>query len=169
MSREAERIPSSDTMHEDFTGWVTRFLLPRWLWGRSTPREASTRSFQGQSHGDSNLRILSQAAFVAALGGAFVATPTLAAPFDGPYVGAQVGWQSEKMRDVKSSVGTIPVDDRKDSITGGVFVGYDATINGRFDMAMKLMDKGADVKLANDANATPLYTVINTQWAPKSL
>jgi outer membrane immunogenic protein len=69
---------------------------------------------------------------VAAVGGAFLATPALAAPFDGPYVGAQVGWQSEKMTDVKSSFGTIPVNDRKDSITGGVFVGYDATINGRF-------------------------------------
>jgi uncharacterized protein len=44
-----------------------------------------------------------------------------------------------------------------------------ATINGRFDMAKMLLDKGADVKLASDAGATPLYAVINTQWAPKSL
>jgi ankyrin repeat protein len=44
-----------------------------------------------------------------------------------------------------------------------------AAINGRYDMAKLLMDKGADVKLASDAGATPLYAVINTQWAPKSL
>ena len=44
-----------------------------------------------------------------------------------------------------------------------------ATINGRFDMARMLLGKGADVKLASDAGATPLYAVINTQWAPKSL
>lgn len=44
-----------------------------------------------------------------------------------------------------------------------------ATINGRFDMAKMLLEKGADVKLASDAGATPLYAVINTQWAPKSL
>jgi ankyrin repeat protein len=44
-----------------------------------------------------------------------------------------------------------------------------ATINGRFDMARVLMEKGADVKLASDAGATPLYAVLNTQWAPKSL
>jgi uncharacterized protein len=44
-----------------------------------------------------------------------------------------------------------------------------AAVNGRFDMAKMLMDKGADVKLASDAGATPLYAVINTQWAPKSL
>lgn len=44
-----------------------------------------------------------------------------------------------------------------------------ATINGRFDMAKMLLEKGADVKLASDANATPLYTTINVQWAAKSL
>jgi len=44
-----------------------------------------------------------------------------------------------------------------------------AVVNGRFDMAAFLMSKGANVKLASDAGATPLYAVINTQWAPKSL
>jgi outer membrane immunogenic protein len=61
-----------------------------------------------------------------------LATAASAAPFDGPFVGAQVGWQSEKMRDVKSSFGLVPVDDSKDAVAGGVFVGYDKTINGRF-------------------------------------
>ncbi|MFN7457267.1 MAG: ankyrin repeat domain-containing protein [Gemmatimonas sp.] len=44
-----------------------------------------------------------------------------------------------------------------------------AAINGRFDLAKMLLDRGADVKLARAAGATPLYAVINTQWAPKSL
>lgn len=44
-----------------------------------------------------------------------------------------------------------------------------ATINGHFDLAKYLLDKGADPKLASDAGATPLYTTINTQWAAKSL
>lgn len=43
-----------------------------------------------------------------------------------------------------------------------------ATINGHFDLAMWLFERGADPNLSNDANATPLYTVINTQWIPKS-
>ena len=60
------------------------------------------------------------------------ASAASAAPFDGPFVGAQVGWQSEKMRDTKSSFGTVPVDDKKQSVSGGVFAGYDKTINGRF-------------------------------------
>ncbi len=44
-----------------------------------------------------------------------------------------------------------------------------AVVNGRFDMAKMLMAKGANVKLESDAGAAPLYAVINTQWAPKSL
>jgi ankyrin repeat protein len=44
-----------------------------------------------------------------------------------------------------------------------------ATINGRFDMAKMLLAKGADVKMASEAGATPLYATINIQWAAKSL
>lgn len=43
-----------------------------------------------------------------------------------------------------------------------------ATINGHFDLAMELFSRGADPNLASDANATPLYTTLNTHWIPKS-
>ena len=43
-----------------------------------------------------------------------------------------------------------------------------ATINGHFDLASILLDRGANPNLASDAGATPLFTTINTQWAPKS-
>jgi len=43
-----------------------------------------------------------------------------------------------------------------------------ATINGHFDLAMRLLARGADVKKASDGGATPLYGVLNMQWAPKS-
>lgn len=43
-----------------------------------------------------------------------------------------------------------------------------ATINGHWDLAMDLLDRGADPNLASDAGATPLYGVINLQWAPHS-
>jgi ankyrin repeat protein len=43
-----------------------------------------------------------------------------------------------------------------------------ATINGQFDVAMKLIERGANAKLASTAGATPLYATINTQWAPRS-
>ena len=44
-----------------------------------------------------------------------------------------------------------------------------ATINGHFDIAKRLLQRGADPKLASDAGATPLYATINVQWAAKSL
>ena len=42
-----------------------------------------------------------------------------------------------------------------------------AIINGHFDLAKFLVEKGADVKLAADNGATPLYAVLNVQWAPE--
>jgi ankyrin repeat protein len=43
-----------------------------------------------------------------------------------------------------------------------------ATINGQFDVALELIKRGADVNTPSMAGATPLYTTINTQWAPRS-
>ena len=43
-----------------------------------------------------------------------------------------------------------------------------ATINGNFDLAKLLLERGADAKLASDANNTPLYAAINVQWSPRT-
>ncbi len=43
-----------------------------------------------------------------------------------------------------------------------------ATINGHFDLAARLLARGADVRIISDAGATPLYGVLNMQWAPKA-
>jgi len=43
-----------------------------------------------------------------------------------------------------------------------------ATINGQFDVAKLLLDRGANPKLASDAGATPLYATLNVQWAAKA-
>jgi len=43
-----------------------------------------------------------------------------------------------------------------------------AFINGYFDLGMELLEMGADPALASDAGTTPLYAVLNTQWAPKA-
>ncbi len=43
-----------------------------------------------------------------------------------------------------------------------------AAINGQFDVAMELIKRKANVNLASADSMTPLYAVINTQWAPKS-
>ena len=95
------------------------------------------------------LRILTSATLATAIAASF-ATAASAAPFDGPYVGAQVGWQSEKMRDVNSSFGTIPVDDKVNSVTGGVFAGYDKTVHDRFVLGAEGgLDFGSDDEVQN--------------------
>ncbi len=43
-----------------------------------------------------------------------------------------------------------------------------AAINGYFDLALLLLERGADPTLASDAGATPLYATLNTEWGPKS-
>lgn len=43
-----------------------------------------------------------------------------------------------------------------------------AAINGHFDMMSELLERGADPNLASHAGTTPLFAVINTQWAPKA-
>ena len=43
-----------------------------------------------------------------------------------------------------------------------------AVVNGQFDLAMHLLDKGADPTLANVAGGTPLYATLNVKWAPEA-
>jgi uncharacterized protein len=43
-----------------------------------------------------------------------------------------------------------------------------AIINGHFDIAKSLIDRGADPMLASDGGVTPLYATLNVQWAPKA-
>ncbi len=43
-----------------------------------------------------------------------------------------------------------------------------AAINGQFDIAKYLLEHGADPALGSDAGMTPLFAVLNIEWAPKS-
>lgn len=43
-----------------------------------------------------------------------------------------------------------------------------ALINGHFDLAVRLLERGADPNVASHAGATPLFAALNTHWAPKS-
>jgi uncharacterized protein len=42
-----------------------------------------------------------------------------------------------------------------------------ATINGQFDVAKYLLDRGAQPNLASVAGMMPLFAVLNVEWAPK--
>ena len=41
-----------------------------------------------------------------------------------------------------------------------------ALINGHFDLAALLLEKGANPNLVSDAGVSPLYAALNVQWAP---
>ncbi|NNL31346.1 MAG: hypothetical protein HKO77_09995, partial [Gemmatimonadetes bacterium] len=43
-----------------------------------------------------------------------------------------------------------------------------AVINGHFDLALDLLERGADPNVPSHAGLTPLYGAINTYWAPKA-
>jgi ankyrin repeat protein len=43
-----------------------------------------------------------------------------------------------------------------------------AMVNGHFDLALLLLEKGANPNLASDAGMTPLYAALNVHWAPKA-
>jgi uncharacterized protein len=42
-----------------------------------------------------------------------------------------------------------------------------ASVNGQFDIAKYLLAHGADPNLANAGGVTPLYAVLNVEWAPR--
>lgn len=43
-----------------------------------------------------------------------------------------------------------------------------ASINGHYDLAKLLLERGANPNIASDPGATPLYAVVNKEWAPSS-
>ena len=43
-----------------------------------------------------------------------------------------------------------------------------AAVNGQFDLAAALLERGADPNLASQAGTTPLYAVLERQWAPRA-
>ena len=43
-----------------------------------------------------------------------------------------------------------------------------SAINGQFDLTMLLLTRGADPNLSSDAGTTPLFAVLERQWAPRA-
>jgi len=44
-----------------------------------------------------------------------------------------------------------------------------AVVNGHFDLAALLLERGAKPFVASENGATPLYAVLNVQWAPRTM
>jgi ankyrin repeat protein len=43
-----------------------------------------------------------------------------------------------------------------------------ATMNGHFDLALELIERGANPNIASDGGAAPLFAAINLQWASRA-
>jgi ankyrin repeat protein len=44
-----------------------------------------------------------------------------------------------------------------------------ATINGNYDLALRLLERGADPNFVSEDGAGPLFATLNNRWAPKAL
>ena len=57
-----------------------------------------------------------------------------------------------------------------DQVTGGDLSSalLMTILNGHFDLAIWLLEQGADPNLQSDPGATPLYAAVHLQWVPKS-
>jgi len=65
-----------------------------------------------------------------------IATVALSAPvaaqnFEGPFVGAQIGYNHDSYGKVDSRFGRLAIDDNRDSFTGGAYAGYDHHLTDR--------------------------------------
>lgn len=79
-----------------------------------------------------------------------------AEPFNGPFIGGQVGWQHDAGKvEIDAVEGRdIELKDNSDSFVGGVFAGYDAKINPRFVLGGEVgVDLGGKTMDVFDAKA----------------
>jgi len=65
-----------------------------------------------------------------------IATVALSAPvaaqnFEGPFVGAQIGYNHDSYGKVDSRFGRLAIDGNRDSFTGGAYAGYDHHLTDR--------------------------------------
>lgn len=60
-----------------------------------------------------------------------IAGTASAQEFDGPFIGAQAGWNSDEVRNPQMPQGVIAMDDDQQSLTGGIYAGYDRRVGDK--------------------------------------
>lgn len=67
----------------------------------------------------------------ALLATAGVATVAGAEPFNGPFVGVQAGWEQADVGTASTPLGDLAIGRSNDTVTGGIFAGYDYKLSPR--------------------------------------
>ncbi len=72
--------------------------------------------------------------------------------------------------DLESAKALVDAGARVNQVSGGDSTSpiLMAVINGQFDLAAYLLQRGADATLASDNGVTPLYAAVNVEWAPRA-
>ncbi len=98
-------------------------------------------------------RILSSVAAVALTAG--FATAASAEPFNGPYVGVQAGWSQDDVGTPSTPAGDVTFDRSQDSVSGGLFMGYDYKISPRVVVGAEAgVQVAADDSIVRDFGST---------------
>lgn len=75
--------------------------------------------------------------------------------FNGPFVGVQTGWNSDKAGSFETPLGPVSTDDDHEAFTGGVFAGYDYRLNERAVIGLEgSFDFASDDKLHGTSSAS---------------
>jgi outer membrane immunogenic protein len=75
---------------------------------------------------------------------AIAATAATAEPFNGPYLGAEIGWQQDRLRSSVTADGrTFSTTDRGDVLSYGAVAGYDARVSEQFVLGGEVSVTGA--------------------------
>lgn len=92
------------------------------------------------------------------------APAAFAQSFDGPYVGVQAGWDLSDVRNPSTELGTLALDDDRQSFNGGVFAGFDRQVAPRLVLGF---EAGADVGTADTLKTATSggQAIIDPEWS----
>lgn len=86
-------------------------------------------------------------------------TPAYAQEFNGPFIGVQAGWNSDEVKDTSTPLGAAEIDLDHQSLTGGVYAGYDFQLNEHTVLGAEAsFDLASDDKL-RDNSSVGTYTL----------
>ncbi|MBT0667320.1 porin family protein [Novosphingobium profundi] len=90
---------------------------------------------------------------LAAAASLFSVAPAFADTFAGPYVGAEAGWNEDRVRGADTDIGDMDLRDNRDAFVGGVYAGYNYKVTPQVVVGAEAgFDMGADDRLRGNGN-----------------